>query len=43
MTRVLIADDQTLVRESFALLLGIEADIDVVCQASDGLQAPVWT
>jgi DNA-binding NarL/FixJ family response regulator len=39
MTRVLIADDQTLVRESFAVLLDIEPDIDVVGQASDGLEA----
>jgi DNA-binding NarL/FixJ family response regulator len=35
MIRVVIADDQNLVRESFALLLEIESDIEVVGQAQD--------
>lgn len=39
MIRTLIADDQTLVRESFALLLDLEPDIEVVGQAGDGLEA----
>ena len=39
MIRVLVADDQTLVRESFAVLLDLEPDIEVVGQASDGGQA----
>ena len=39
MIRVLVADDQTLVRESFAVLLDLEPDIEVVGQASDGAQA----
>ncbi len=39
MIRVLVADDQTLVRESFAVLLDLEPDIEVVGQASDGEQA----
>jgi DNA-binding NarL/FixJ family response regulator len=43
MIRVVIADDQTLVRESFALLLEIEADIEVVGQAGDGSQAIATT
>jgi DNA-binding NarL/FixJ family response regulator len=41
MIRVLIADDQTLVRESFAVLLGMETDIEVVGQAGNGLEAVV--
>jgi DNA-binding NarL/FixJ family response regulator len=39
MIRVLVADDQTLVRESFAVLLNLEPDIEVVGQACDGAQA----
>ncbi|HEX3540860.1 MAG TPA: response regulator transcription factor [Acidimicrobiales bacterium] len=35
----MIADDQTLVRESFALLLDLEGVIEVVGQAGDGLEA----
>jgi DNA-binding NarL/FixJ family response regulator len=37
--RVVIADDQRLFRDGLARLLSDEADIDVVAQASDGLQA----
>ncbi|WP_043561469.1 response regulator transcription factor [Actinomyces israelii] len=37
--RVLIADDQALVRGALATLLGLEPDIDVVAQAGTGRQA----
>jgi DNA-binding NarL/FixJ family response regulator len=37
--RVLIADDQALIRRGMALLLGAEADIEVVGQAADGIEA----
>jgi DNA-binding NarL/FixJ family response regulator len=37
--RVLLADDQALVRVGFAALLGAEADIEVVGEASDGDEA----
>lgn len=36
--RVLIADDHTMVRESLVSLLRAEADIEVVAQASDGIE-----
>jgi DNA-binding NarL/FixJ family response regulator len=39
MIRLLIADDQPLVRNGLALLLGAEPDIDVVGVASDGIEA----
>ena len=39
MIRVLIADDQTLVREGFALLLSRMPDIEVLATAADGRQA----
>lgn len=39
MIRVLVADDQTLVREGFALLLSRSADIEIVATAGDGLEA----
>jgi DNA-binding NarL/FixJ family response regulator len=38
-TTVLIADDQAMVRESFAALLDAQPDIRVVAQAADGAQA----
>jgi DNA-binding NarL/FixJ family response regulator len=38
-TRVLIADDQAMVRAGFAALLASQDDIDVVGEASDGAQA----
>jgi DNA-binding NarL/FixJ family response regulator len=38
-TRVLIADDQALVRAGLSALLGAEADIEVVGVASDGIEA----
>ncbi|WP_418319155.1 response regulator transcription factor [Piscinibacter sakaiensis] len=37
--RVLIADDQALIRRGMALLLAAEADIEVVGQAADGIEA----
>ncbi|MER5184458.1 response regulator transcription factor [Streptomyces sp. NPDC002896] len=37
--RVLIADDQAMVRAGFAMILAAEDDIEVVAEAGDGLQA----
>lgn len=37
--KVLLADDQALIRQAFAALLGLERDIEVVGQASDGSSA----
>jgi DNA-binding NarL/FixJ family response regulator len=37
--RVMIADDQMMVRQGFGVLLGLESDIEVVGQAVDGLDA----
>jgi DNA-binding NarL/FixJ family response regulator len=39
MISVLLADDQALVRAGFRALLGAEPDIEVVGEASDGLEA----
>lgn len=39
MIRVLLADDQALVRQAFALMLSGEEDIEVVGQAADGSEA----
>ena len=39
MINVLVADDQELVRSGFALMLEVEADIAVIAQAVDGLDA----
>lgn len=37
--RVLVADDQALVRHSLALMVDAESDMEVVGQAADGLEA----
>ena len=39
MIRVLLADDQEIVRTGMAMILSAEDDIDVVAHAQDGLQA----
>jgi DNA-binding NarL/FixJ family response regulator len=39
MIRVVVADDQALVREGFRLILEVEPDIEVVGEAEDGLHA----
>ncbi len=37
--RLVIAEDQQLIRRAFATILALESDIEVVAQASDGLEA----
>lgn len=39
MIRVLLADDQEIVRTGMAMILSADSDIDVVAHAEDGLQA----
>ncbi len=39
MIRVLVADDQPLVRSGLTTLIGLEPDLEVVGEASDGVQA----
>lgn len=42
MIRVLIVDDQRLMREGLATLIGLEEDIEVIGSVSDGLEAEEW-
>ncbi|MER5701985.1 response regulator transcription factor [Micromonospora sp. NPDC002296] len=37
--RILLADDQPLLRTGFRMVLGIEDDLDIVAEAGDGLEA----
>ena len=37
--RLLLADDQQLLRAGFKMVLGAEPDIDIVGEASDGIEA----
>lgn len=37
--RVVLVDDQRLIRSGFALMLSVEDDLEVVAEASDGLEA----
>ena len=37
--RVLLADDQPLLRQGFAMIVGAEPDLEVVGEAADGLEA----
>ncbi|WP_166426748.1 response regulator [Labedella populi] len=39
MIRLLIADDQAVVRAGLGVILGLEDDIDVVGEAADGVEA----
>lgn len=39
MIRLLVADDETLVREALAVLLGLEDDLTVIAQADNGADA----
>lgn len=39
MIKVLLADDQALIRQAFAALLSLENDLEVIGQASDGAEA----
>ncbi|HEX6916452.1 MAG TPA: response regulator transcription factor [Phycicoccus sp.] len=39
MIRVVVVDDQELVRDGFALILGAQSDIEVVGTAADGVEA----
>ncbi len=43
MIKVLLADDQVLVRAGFRMLLDVEDDIDIVGEAADGAEAVTMT
>ena len=43
LTRVLIVDDQALVRRGFRMILEIEPDLEIVGEAADGLEAVALT
>ena len=43
LTRVLIVDDQALVRRGFRMVLEIEPDLEIVGEAADGLEAVALT
>ena len=40
--RVLVADDQDIVRTGLAMILGAQDDIEVVATAVDGRQLQTW-
>lgn len=37
--RVLLADDQTMIRQGFAYVIGLQADMELAGEAADGLEA----
>ena len=37
--RIVVVDDQALVRTGFSMIIGAEPDLEVVGEASDGLEA----
>ncbi|MBB5075552.1 response regulator [Nonomuraea endophytica] len=43
MIRVLLVDDQALVRTGFKLMLNAQPDIEVVAEAADGQEALAWS
>ena len=43
MIRVLIADDQEMVREGLTVILGAQSDIEVIATAADGIEAVAST
>ncbi len=42
MIRVILADDQELIRESLSFVLNAQADIDMAGIATNGREAIVW-
>ena len=43
MIRIVVADDQAMVRDGFAAILGVEEDLEVVATAADGAEAVAAT